>query len=65
MKGLREMMVDWLFTILTTTIYNHYSWLELKRTWIIKNDVLKLKVCETVNKAFIINQYIAMSTKFI
>ena len=52
-KGLRGRRLDWLITMLTTTILNHQTHrLAMKKTILIKNDIMTLKVRESVNLSY-------------
>lgn len=49
-KDLRGRLLDWLITMLTTTIHNHYTHrLAMKKAGLIKNDIMTLKDRESVN----------------
>ena len=56
-KGLRGRRLDWLITMLTTTIHNHYTHrLALQKAGLIKNDIITLKVRESVNLSYSIDE---------
>ena len=56
-KGLRGRRLDWLITMLTTTIHNHYTHrLAMKKAGLIKNEIMTLKVRESVNLSYSIDE---------
>jgi hypothetical protein len=56
-KGLWGRRFDWLITILRTTIYNHYTHrLTMKKVGLIKNKIMALKVRESVNLSYSIDE---------
>ena len=56
-KGLRGQRLDWLITMLTTIIHNHYTdRLAMKKTGLINNDIMTLKVRENVNLSYSIDE---------
>ena len=56
-KVLQGRRLNWLITILTITIHNHYTHhLARKTTRLIKNDIMTLKIQENINLSYSIDE---------
>ena len=56
-KGLWGRRLDWLITMLTITIHNHYTHrLTMNKAGLIKNGIMTLKVKKNVNLSYFIDE---------